>query len=126
MICDKVQAWVESLPKNERDLPLVSCCNKLWTPNEILAACLTNSPSIDKLVSILEAHGFGGSSPVNVNAIAQERLKKLLKNVHVLIANNYELSPQELEQLIQSNKGLGRRLVEAEILRMIDQVSKYG
>ena len=126
--CSKVSAWVSSLPPADRDLPLISCCHKLWSPNEILAACLAGSREAASLIQILEAHGFGtGDSPVDVEEIARRRLERILRGVHVLIAQNpFVLSPEELLRKIREGRGIGRRLLEAEILRMVEQVSKYG
>ena len=125
--CSKVSAWVSSLPPADRGLPLISCCGKLWSPNEILAACLSGSREAARLMQILEAHGFGGDSPVNVEEIARRRLERVLRGVHVLIAQNpFVLSPEQLLQRVREGRGIGRRLLEAEILRMVEQVSRYG
>jgi len=68
-----------------RDLPIIKCCGRLWSPVEILNACLSNDPSFPRLEQILEAHGLGGDSPLDYHEITQARLEKAFKNVHVLI-----------------------------------------
>jgi len=127
--CDKVQRWVNLISPANRDLPIIKCCGKLWSPVEILNACLSNDPSFPKLEQILEAHGLGGDSPLDHHEIAKARLEKVFNNVHILIGQagqNYAISPEQLMQMIKEKKGLGRRLYEAELLTMMEELSKYG
>ena len=126
MFCDKVQRWVNSITPFNRDLPIIKCCGKLWSPNEILNACLSNNVNYPRLEQILESHGLGGDSPVNHKEITQARLEKIFNNVHVLTAQNYVITPEQLKQMIKENKGLGKRLHEAELLTMMEELSKYG
>jgi len=127
--CDKVQRWVNSISPANRDLPIIKCCGRLWSPVEILNACLSNDPSFPRLEQILEAHGLGGDSPLDHYEITQARLEKMFKNVHVLIGQagqSYVIGPDQLIQMIRERKGLGKRLHEAELLTMIEELSKYG
>jgi hypothetical protein len=127
--CDKVQRWVSLISPANRDLPIIKCCGKLWSPVDILNACLSNDPSFSRLEQILEAHGIGGDSPVNYNEITQARLEKVFKNVHVLIGQagqSYVIGPEQLMQMIKEGKGLGKRLNEAELITMMEELSKYG
>jgi len=129
MPCDKVQSWVNSISPANRDLPIIKCCGRLWSPVEILNACLSNDPNFPRLEQILEAHGLGGDSSINYNEITQARLEKVFKNVHVLIGQagqSYVLSPEQLMQMIKEGKGLGKRLNEAELITMMEELSKYG
>jgi len=127
--CEKVQRWVNSIPLPNRDLPIIKCCGKLWSPIEILKAYLSNDPSFPRLEQILEAHGLGGDSPLDYHEITQARLEKAFKNVNVLIGQavqSYVIVPEQLIQMIRGRKGLGKRLHEAELLTVIEELSKYG
>ena len=129
MPCDKVQRWVNSISLANRDLPIIKCCGRLWSPVEILNACLSNDPNFPRLEQILEAHGLGGDSPVNYNEITQARLEKAFSNVRVLVGQagqSYVISPEQLIQMIRERKGLGKRLHEAELVTIIEELSKYG
>ncbi len=129
MPCDKVQRWVNLISPANRDLPIIKCCGRLWSPIEILNACLSNDLNFPRLELILEAHGLGGDSPLDHYEITQARLERVFKNVHVLIGQagqSYVISPEQLIQMIRERKGLGKRLHEAELLTMMEELSKYG
>ena len=120
---------MNSISPANRDLSIIKCCGRLWSPIEILNACLSNDPNFPRLEQILETHGLGGDSPLDYHEITQARLEKAFKNVNVFIGQamqSYVVGPEQLMQMIRERKGLGKRLHEAELLTAIEELSKYG
>jgi len=123
---ERVRRWVESLPAAERDLPIINYAGRYWTPNEILREVEMGTKTGEELQRMLEHRALG---QVNVRELAKRRLLKLLEKypveVRTLSLRRPVIGPEELRREIETERDLGRSLIDIEIGKITQTIGKY-
>ena len=124
MSVEIVEAWVNGLPRVERNQPLVIHGDRAYTPNEILAEVRAGTSLGAELQRIIEARAFTTVEEKYALAVLRlkERLKKLPETYKRIIGGKI-YTPSQLLEEIQKGTRIGRMLIEAEMTNL-EQVLK--
>lgn len=126
-----IEKWYSELPDYERGMPIMKLGNVSYTPQQILHEVRRGSSIGNELQKKVEgarlAHSFEEDE-----ALAEERLTKLLKEkpirIAMLILPEYgkeEFSSKELIEHIKKKDDIGKAMVESE-LEQVEAMLKLG
>lgn len=120
-----VRMWVNSLPKIERNQPLVISGGRAYTPNEVLAEIREGSATGAALQRKVETHDFTAIEEEYALAIlrVKERLRKLPESFKIASIDGEMYSPSQMLEEIEKGTAAGREMVEAEMSRL-EEVTK--
>ena len=120
-----VRAWVSSLPKIERNQPLVIHAGRAYSPNEVLAEVREGSTVGTELQRKVETRDFTEIEAKYALAILRlkERLAKLPPTFKIASIGGKMYSPNEMLEEIEKGSQAGREMVESEMSRL-EEVTK--
>jgi len=127
MTVERVRAWIQKIPKVERDAPIIRYRGKYWTPDEILREVEAGTPTGRELQKMLEMRAYGF---VDLRELAKVRLLRKLELVPVrvsiwAIGMPPELSAKDLKKSIEVEDFLGKSLIDAELWIMQNIINQY-
>ncbi len=54
-----IERWYSRLPPEERDIPVLDCCGRLWTPRQVLEQVRSGKPPAELLQRLIESGQAG-------------------------------------------------------------------
>lgn len=119
MSLQAVEDWVDRLPPQERDLPLLIYEGESYSPNEVLNIVRRGDKLAEALQKRVESGDFG-TPQAEKKKLAQERVKKLLKDRPVDVVRltvpggKPDKTSAEIEKEVDDETGFGKKLIEQE------------
>jgi hypothetical protein len=126
MSIETVSAWINSLPRVERNQSLVICEGRAYTPNEILTEVQSGSELGKKLQGIVERREFTDIEAKYALAVLRlrERMTQLPESFRFVAADGTSYSPAQMLAEIEKGSRIGRSFVEDEMTRMQEVLEK--
>jgi len=126
-----IESWFSNLPDYERGMPIIKLNGVSYSPQQILREVRRGSSIGKELQKKVESSRLAHSFEED-EALAEERLTKLLKEKPIRIAmltrpetGKEEFSSKELIEHIKKKDELGKALVESEV-EQVEAMLKLG
>jgi len=119
--------WFERIPPVERDEPLIidEVTGRAYSPREVLREVLRGTSLGERLQRKIERGSLGN---LMTRELAKKRVLRMLENlppeVQLATFSGKTYSREELIYLVQREIGVGRMLIETEIERMRELLSR--
>ena len=120
MTLARIRAWVQRLPPQELDLPVVIVNGISYTPRMILMEVQRGSPLGERLQVLVEA-GRLGTTALEEIQLAKIRLRELLQRmpekpiIATLTVPPRTFTPGQLLREIELETPVGRQWIQAEL-----------
>lgn len=125
MAVDRIERWVNMLPRQELDQPCVSVEGKWLTPRQMLSEARAGTELGRKAQAIWERLGLGTDEELLVDRI-RHRLDRYPPDKPLFITVAGVLTPRQMIKEVEAGSDIGKRWIQTErsYLKYMDKLKE--